>query len=138
MTPSHKLQDTKGLWADRCSRCASFKESVWNTFQVLYPFLKQVSRMFVEECTRYREYIHLLSFNYDFHLCKAQMYLNGSQRTFNKGYAITDMLKSLLLEYPHCPFFARNRACEGKSIHCTCLLKPFTKFSLAFTGDAGA
>lgn len=74
----------------------------------------QMSRMFVEDCTRYREYIHLLSFNYDFHLCKAQMYLNGSQRIFNRGYAITDMLKGLLQEYPHCPFFARNRVCEGE------------------------
>lgn len=73
--------------------------------------------MFAEDCTRYREYIHLLSFNYDFHLCKAQLYLNGSQRIFNKGYAIIDMLKGLLLEYPQFPLFARNRLCEGKSIH---------------------
>jgi len=73
----------------------------------------QMSRMFVEDCTRYREYIHLLSFNYDFHLWKAQLYLNGSQRIFNKGYRVTDMLKGLLLEYPQYPLFARNRLCEG-------------------------
>jgi len=71
--------------------------------------------MFVEDCTRYREYIHLLSFNYDFHLWKAQLYLNGSQRIFNKGYRVTDMLKGLLLEYPQYPLFARNRLCEGKA-----------------------
>ena len=105
---------------------------------MLFPFLQQMSRLFVEDCTRYREYIHLLSFNYDFHLCKAQMYLNGSQLIFNRGYAITDMLKSLLLEYPQCPFFARNRTCEGKGIHCTCLIRPFIKFFLSFTGDTVA
>ena len=69
--------------------------------------------MFVEDCNRYREYIHLLSFNYDFHLCKAQLYLNGSQRIFNKGYGVTNMLKGLLLEYSKCPLFARNRLCNG-------------------------
>ena len=73
----------------------------------------QMCRMFVEDCNRYREYIHLLSFNYDFHLCKAQLYLNGSQRIFNKGYEITNMLKGLLLEYSKCPLFARNRLCNG-------------------------
>lgn len=73
-------------------------------------------RMFVEDCNRYREYIHLLSFNYDFHLCKAQLYLNGSQRIFNKGYEITNMLKGLLLEYSKCPLFARNRLCNGNSL----------------------
>lgn len=70
-------------------------------------------RIFVEDCTRYREYIHLLSFNYDFHLCKAQLYLKGSHKIFNKGYGVTHMLKGLLMEYPKCPVFARNRLCDG-------------------------
>ena len=94
--------------------------SKWNLFlswiwKVLFDrlFLIQMSRLFVEDCTRYREYIHLLSFNYDFHLCKAQLYLNGSQRIFNKGYGVTAMLKGLLEEYPQCPLFARNRVCAG-------------------------
>lgn len=94
--------------------------SKWNLFlswiwKVLFDrlFLMQMSRLFVEDCTRYREYIHLLSFNYDFHLCKAQLYLNGSQRIFNKGYGVTAMLKGLLEEYPQCPLFARNRVCAG-------------------------
>ena len=94
--------------------------SEWNLFlswiwKVLFDrlFLMQMSRLFVEDCTRYREYIHLLSFNYDFHLCKAQLYLNGSQRIFNKGYGVTAMLKGLLEEYPQCPLFARNRVCAG-------------------------
>ena len=73
-------------------------------------------RLFVEDCTRYREYIHLLSFNYDFHLFKAQMYLNGSQRIFSKGYGVTHMLTGLLQEYPECPMFSRNRLCIGNVI----------------------
>lgn len=74
----------------------------------------QICRMFVEDCNRYREYIHLLSFNYDFHLCKAQLYLNGSQRIFNKGYGVTHMLKGLLQEYLNSPVFARNRLGYGE------------------------
>ena len=100
--------------------CIRYHTSKWNLFlswiwKVLLDrlFLIQMSRLFVEDCTRYREYIHLLSFNYDFHLCKAQLYLNGSQRIFNKGYGVTAMLKGLLEEYPQCPLFARNRVCAG-------------------------
>lgn len=72
--------------------------------------------MFVEDCNRYREYIHLLSFNYDFHLCKAQFYLNGSQIIFNKGYGVTHMLKRLLQEYVNSPVFARNRLGYGTAL----------------------
>lgn len=72
--------------------------------------------MFVEDCNRHREYIHLLSFNYDFHLCKAQFYLKGSQIIFNKGYGVTHMLKGLLQEYVNSPVFARNRLGYGKAL----------------------
>lgn len=90
----------------------------------------QMCRMFVEDCNRYREYIHLLSFNYDFHLCKAQLYLNGSQRIFNKGYGVTNMLKGLLLEYSKCPLFARNRLCSGDiSVPCEPGLSPQAVFN---------
>ncbi|KAJ7386497.1 KICSTOR complex protein szt2 [Desmophyllum pertusum] len=90
----------------------------------------QMCRVFVEDCSRYREYIHLLSFNYDFHLCKAQLYLNGSQRIFNKGYGITHMLKGLLLEYAKCPVFARNRLCNGEiSVPCHPGISPQAVFN---------
>ena len=94
------------------SQCTIIAVSL--SYKLLYLLLiLQMCRMFVEDCNRYREYIHLLSFNYDFHLCKAQLYLNGSQRIFNKGYGVTNMLKGLLLEYSKCPLFARNRLCSG-------------------------
>ena len=73
--------------------------------------------MFTEECSRSKDFIHVLSFNYDFHLRNAQSFLGGRQMIFNKGYRVTDMLAELLVLYPEDPGFVRNHLQKGKRYH---------------------
>ena len=69
--------------------------------------------MFTEECCRYKDLIHVLSFNYDFHLRNAQSFLGGRQMIFNKGYRVADMLGELLRLHPEDPGFVCNHLRRG-------------------------
>ncbi|XP_020912267.1 KICSTOR complex protein SZT2 isoform X2 [Exaiptasia diaphana] len=91
------------LYAIDCSRIPSG-----------YDTSQHESRMFLEDCSHYKDYIHLLSFTYDFHLRQAQSYLSGRQMIFNKGYRVTDLLGEVLRKHPEYPGFARNHICKGE------------------------
>ncbi|XP_031552514.1 KICSTOR complex protein SZT2-like [Actinia tenebrosa] len=73
-----------------------------------------IIRIFHEDCSHYKDYVHLLSFNYDFHLRQAQSYLSGLQMIFHEGYRIMDLLAEILRRHPDYPGFARNHICKGE------------------------
>ncbi|XP_048580524.1 KICSTOR complex protein SZT2 isoform X3 [Nematostella vectensis] len=91
------------LYSLECSRIRSGK-----------PVGPQMSQLFLEDCTHYKNYIHLLSFNYDFHLRQAQSYLSGRQLIFHPGYHVTDLLAEVLRQHSDYPGYARNHICRGE------------------------
>lgn len=68
----------------------------------------QMQLLFVDECLKYKDLIHVHSFAHDFHLRCVHNYLNGQQTLFQQGFHLSNFLSEFLTIYPVPPSFARN------------------------------
>ncbi|KAK7100732.1 hypothetical protein V1264_023626 [Littorina saxatilis] len=73
--------------------------------------------LFVDECEKYKDLIHVHSFAHDFHLRCINDYLRGSSSILHPGFHLSNFLTEFLNIYPDPPSFARNcLAKESKEI----------------------
>ncbi|KAK3579120.1 hypothetical protein CHS0354_022140 [Potamilus streckersoni] len=69
---------------------------------------QQMKLMFVDECEKCKDIIHVHSFAHDFHLRCVQAYLNGEQKGFPPNYHVVNFLIDFIKVYPYAPSFSRN------------------------------
>lgn len=69
--------------------------------------LFQLRLLFVDECEKCKDLIHVHSFAHDFHLRCIQTYISGEQ-IFKQGYHLTGFLADFMQVYPYPPKFSRN------------------------------
>ncbi|KAL8610620.1 hypothetical protein ACOMHN_006339 [Nucella lapillus] len=64
--------------------------------------------LFVDECEKYKDLIHVHSFAHDFHLRCINDYLRGNTSILHPNFHISNFLSDFLKIYPIPPSFARN------------------------------
>ncbi|XP_052774284.1 KICSTOR complex protein SZT2-like isoform X2 [Mya arenaria] len=69
---------------------------------------KDLKLLFVDECEKCKDLIHVHSFAHDFHLRCIQSYISGHQDLFKKGYYLSGLLNDFIKVYPYAPSFSRN------------------------------
>ena len=67
----------------------------------------------MQECSRMKDFIHVHSFTYDFHLRTAVQFLRRETSLLPERYDAVDMLTDFLLLRKQ-PKFGQNRIIEGK------------------------
>ncbi|XP_067679134.1 KICSTOR complex protein SZT2-like [Haliotis asinina] len=72
------------------------------------PVNQQMRLLFVDECEKCKDLIHVHSFAHDFHLRCIQTYLSGEACVFNQGFHLTSFLADFIRIYPYPPSFSRN------------------------------
>ncbi|XP_071119812.1 KICSTOR complex protein SZT2-like [Haliotis cracherodii] len=72
------------------------------------PVNQQMRLLFVDECEKCKDLIHVHSFAHDFHLRCIQTYLSGEACVFNHGFHLTSFLSDFIRIYPYPPSFSRN------------------------------
>ena len=72
--------------------------------------------MFLEDCTKYQDYLHLHSFSYDFHLRQIQQYMAGRYLTFYLGYPIHKLLRDITDEFSKQPSYACCHLSQGNKL----------------------
>ena len=77
--------------------------------------------MFVDECEKCKDLIHVHSFAHDFHLRSIQSCISG-KTVYKSYYHLTGFLSDFILVYPYPPGFSRNFLLTGIPIilyHCS-------------------
>nr|KAG5703226.1 hypothetical protein BaRGS_034137 [Batillaria attramentaria] len=69
---------------------------------------QQMQLLFVDECLKYKDLIHVHSFAHDYHLRCVHNYLTGQQTLLPPGFHLSNFLTEFLQVYPIPPSFARN------------------------------
>ncbi|KAH3695457.1 hypothetical protein DPMN_082917, partial [Dreissena polymorpha] len=64
--------------------------------------------LFVDECEKVKEMIHVHSFAHDFHLRCIQSYIGGQRDLFKQDYFLSGLLNDFVKVYPYAPSFSRN------------------------------
>ncbi|XP_076462664.1 KICSTOR complex protein SZT2-like isoform X2 [Babylonia areolata] len=72
--------------------------------------------LFVDECEKYKDLIHVHSFAHDFHLRTINDYLQGNTSILPPDFHITDFLSDYLKIYPIPPSFARNCLAQESAV----------------------
>lgn len=71
------------------------------------PINQQLKLLFVEECEKCKDLIHVHSFAHDFHLRCIQSHISR-QQVFKHSYHLTGFLSDFIQVYPYPPHFSRN------------------------------
>ena len=74
----------------------------------------QDHRNFHEDCCRFKDFTHLRSFVYDFHIRQIQQHLTGRHSVFYKGYPVHKLMEAILQEFPKTPDYSRCILADGK------------------------
>ncbi|XP_041357997.1 KICSTOR complex protein SZT2-like isoform X2 [Gigantopelta aegis] len=69
---------------------------------------QQMNLLFVDECEKCKDLIHVHSFAHDFHLRLIQRYLSGEDCVFSHCFHLTHFLQDFARVYPYPPAFSRN------------------------------
>ncbi|XP_025109017.1 KICSTOR complex protein SZT2-like isoform X3 [Pomacea canaliculata] len=69
---------------------------------------QQMKLLFVDECEKYRDLIHVHSFAHDFHLRCVHHFLRVNSSIFHPGFHLSNFLADFLQIYPVPPTFSRN------------------------------
>ncbi|XP_050400458.2 KICSTOR complex protein SZT2 [Patella vulgata] len=69
---------------------------------------QQMRLLFVDECQKYKDLIHVHSFAHDFHLRCIQRYISGEDCVFHQGFHLTNFLTDFSNIYSYPPSFSRN------------------------------
>ena len=72
--------------------------------------------IFVDECDKYKDLIHVHSFAHDFHLRCVQQYLTNpdASNIFPSGFDLDSFLTDFHQIFPYPPSFSRNCLQQGK------------------------
>lgn len=90
----------------------SLKNNIWTIWCSFF----QLKLLFVDECERCKDLIHVHSFAHDFHLRCIQSCMQPAQNTqsiFPPQYHLTGFLRDFMQVYPYPPKFSRNYLSEG-------------------------
>lgn len=68
----------------------------------------QLKLLFVDECEKCKNLIHIHSFGHDFHLRCIQAYISGNHSVLKPGYHLAGLLRDFETVYPYAPSFSRN------------------------------
>ena len=78
------------------------------------PIPLQMQLMFVDECEKYKDLIHVHSFAHDFHLRCINDYLRGNTSLLHPHFHLSNFLSEFLQIYSIPPSFARNCLAQGE------------------------
>ncbi|ESO95894.1 hypothetical protein LOTGIDRAFT_144386, partial [Lottia gigantea] len=81
---------------------------VFDYSQISININQQMKLLFVDECQRYKDLIHVHSFAHDFHLRCIQRYISGEETIFHQGFHLTNFLTDFTQIYSYAPSFSRN------------------------------
>lgn len=84
----------------------------WCSFWTFVVFV-QMKLLFVDECEKYRDLIHVHSFAHDFHLRCVHHFLRVNSSIFHPGFHLSNFLADFLQIYPVPPTFSRNCLAQG-------------------------
>ena len=79
-----------------------------------HPVTPQMQLLFVDECEKYKDLIHVHSFAHDFHLRCINDYLRGNTSILHSDFHVSNFLSEFLQIYPIPPSFARNCLAQGE------------------------
>ncbi|KAL4236752.1 KICSTOR complex protein szt2 [Mactra antiquata] len=72
------------------------------------PMTQELKLLFVDECEKCKQVIHVHSFAHDFHLRSIQSYISGENKVFKQGYYLAGLLNDFVKVYAYAPSFSRN------------------------------
>jgi hypothetical protein len=78
----------------------------------VFRFFFQLKLLFVDECEKCKDLIHVHSFAHDFHLRSIQSCISG-KTVYKSYYHLTGFLSDFSLVYPYPPGFSRNFLLTG-------------------------
>lgn len=77
----------------------------------------QMHKIFIGECDKYKDLIHVHSFAHDFHLRCVQAYLSKEESSiFPTGFDMDCFLSDFNNIFPYPPSFSRNCLKQGKAL----------------------